>query len=114
MTSTTFRRTLPAAVLALAAGGAGAQGAPSTFELDLPYRSAFDGYLPHADPTAFDWRGANDLVRRLGGHAGHLRGQERAKDAADKPGSPAAPTDVGPGVPEGRRQPARGTDGGGR
>ncbi|GGC01665.1 hypothetical protein GCM10007205_08630 [Oxalicibacterium flavum] len=40
-----------------------------------PYRSAFDNYLPHTDPSSPSlerWRAANDEVGRLGGHAGHI------------------------------------------
>lgn len=47
--------------------------APSAIEIP-PYRSAFADYRAwRADEPTADWRRANDDVRRLGGHAGHLR-----------------------------------------
>lgn len=44
--------------------------------------SAFDGYRAWREPTLVPWKRANDEVGRLGGHAGHLRG--------DTPTAPAA------------------------
>ena len=53
-----------------------------------PYRSAFADYRPWRgqEPTV-DWKRANDEMRRLGGHAGHLRDKpqpaQSQKDSAD-------------------------------
>lgn len=104
---TILRRLVPAALLALTlASGAGAQEQPPGPRLDpaqpLPYRSAFDGYQPHADPVAAPWREANDLVRRLGGHAGHLRGAagtpRPVPAAAATPGAASGPQAPAPGA----------------
>jgi hypothetical protein len=50
-----------------------------------PYRSAFAEYRPwRGQEPAVDWKRANDEMKRLGGHAGHLR------EKAQQPEPPAA------------------------
>lgn len=53
------------------------------------YVSAFTDYRAWREPTLIPWKRANEEVGRLGGHAGHLRGDAAptAKDEArrDRP-----------------------------
>lgn len=53
------------------------------------YVSAFTDYRAWRDPALVPWKRANEEVGRLGGHAGHLRGDATpaAKDEArsDRP-----------------------------
>ena len=53
------------------------------------YVSAFTDYRAWREPTLIPWKRANEEVGRLGGHAGHLRGDATpaAKDEArsDRP-----------------------------
>jgi hypothetical protein len=56
----------------------------------LGYRSAFDTPLLSNAPAA-DWRDSNEQMRRLGGHAGHLRGMPRNETAAPPKGGDARP-----------------------
>ena len=53
------------------------------------YVSAFTDYRAWREPMLVPWKRANEDVGRLGGHAGHLRGDATpaAKDAArsDRP-----------------------------
>jgi len=81
------RRAAASLVLALAAGGVLAQVEQPTATL-APQpaagtgetASAFAGYRPYrADEPLTDWRAANDLVARAGGHLGH---GQAAPDAA--------------------------------
>lgn len=62
-----------------------AVAAASTAPEVAPYRSALAEYRPWRDqePTV-DWKRANDEMKRLGGHAGHLR------EKAQQPDRPAA------------------------
>ncbi len=46
-----------------------------------PHESAFSAYRRYQDVERHDWREANDRVRDLGGHMGHVRGS--ANGAAD-------------------------------
>ncbi len=39
----------------------------------LEYRSVLAGYLPYRERELIDWRAANELVERLGGHMGHAQ-----------------------------------------
>lgn len=89
---------LKAIVFTLAAAfaaGASAQGParpdpsdPKAAVPARPYESAFKGYRRYIDPDIASWRGVNDEVGRLKGHAGHLPKSSpavRAKPAADTP-----------------------------
>ena len=62
----------------------------------LVYRSAFEApLLSEARPA--DWRASNEQMRRLGGHAGHLRGTPRPDaDAAAAAGQTATPAPAPP------------------
>lgn len=56
------------------------------------YASAFKDYRAVADEQATPdkaWRAANDEVGRLGGHAGHARGNAEAAPATPAPAQPA-------------------------
>ncbi len=81
--------------VALAAGGLHAAQAqpPSTAAptakasdtpvLVAPYRSAFEGFRPWRDEEPQDWRRANDEMKQLGGHNGHLRAPSAARPAGE-------------------------------
>lgn len=63
---------------------AAAAAAPTAALEPPPYRSALAHYRAWGDQEpAQDWRRANDEMRRLGGHAGHLR------EKAQQPAQPA-------------------------
>ena len=71
----------------------GARPDPTDPRLSTPTHaaeSAFAGYRGFRDEPLTPWREVNDEVRRLGGHAGHVRDAEPTKPAADKPASSAA------------------------
>ena len=88
-------RTVYAAVPALLfAGLAVAQGDgrsdPRDAKAKVPpveFRSAFEGYRPHADAELRDWRKSNEEVGAAGGHAGHVPGQA----SKPQPGKPESP-----------------------
>lgn len=84
-----------AVVLCAVAGAAGAQAGKT----EPLYRSAFDGYRSWRADEPLDWKRANDEMKALGGHAGHLRGAPPAE------AKPPART-----LPE-ARQPAAGGNG---
>ena len=48
----------------------------------VEFRSAFEGYRPHADPDLRDWRKSNEEVGAAGGHAGHRPGQGPGADTS--------------------------------
>lgn len=48
------------------------------------YESAFAGYRPWSEPDTGRWREANEEVRRLGGHAGHVKPAAKAPAASPK------------------------------
>jgi len=48
------------------------------------YESAFAGYRPWTEPAPGRWREANEEVRRLGGHAGHVKPPAKAPAPADR------------------------------
>ncbi len=90
-----------AAVLCAVAGAAGAQ-AGTTEPL---YRSAFDGYRSWRTDEPVEWKRANDEMKALGGHAGHLRGAPPANTkppARVQPSQP--PADSGHGEHHGARK----------
>lgn len=92
-----------AAMLCAVTGAVGAQAGRT----EPLYRSAFDGYRSLRADEPVDWKRANDEMKGLGGHAGHLRG---APPAAGKPAERAAqesrqpPMDGGHRMPHGARQ----------
>ena len=47
------------------------------------YESAFAKYRPWTGPAAGRWREANEEVRRLGGHAGHVKPAGKAPAVTD-------------------------------
>jgi len=51
----------------------------------MEFRSAFEGYRPHAEAEPRDWRKSNDAVGAARGHTGH----QPAKPA--KPENPESP-----------------------
>jgi hypothetical protein len=78
------------ALLALAASGVAAQQKPRPDPADPAaraapdaYRSAFEGYRPFADAELARWREANEEMRRLGGHVGHVPGALPPRAAPD-------------------------------
>jgi hypothetical protein len=50
--------------------------------VDAPPPARFDA----TDPPPIDWRQSNERVLRLGGHAGHLRGEGRGAAPDHPPG----------------------------
>lgn len=69
----------------------------------VEYRSAFESYRSYSDPPAAKWRDANDEVRAIGGHAGHLVKPGTA--GASKPGNISAPArETKPGGHEGHHR----------
>lgn len=48
------------------------------------YESAFVGYRPWIEPATGRWREANEEVRWLGGHAGHVKPAAKAPAAGQK------------------------------
>lgn len=60
--------------LALAADATTAPEAARTPRTPPAYVSAFTDYRAWREPALVPWRRANEEVGRLGGHAGHLRG----------------------------------------
>ena len=90
-------RTILGAVPALLfAGLAVAQGAgqpdprdPKAKAPPVEFRSAFEGYRPHAEQDLRDWRKSNEEVGAAGGHAGHRPGQGPGQPASKpQPGKP--------------------------
>jgi hypothetical protein len=80
-----MRTALPAALLAALASAVAAQQAappdPSNPAASAPkpvYESAFTGYRPWTEVKASPWREANEDMRRLGGHAGHVKPAAKA------------------------------------
>lgn len=93
-----------AAVLCAVTGAAAAQSG----ETESLYRSAFDGYRGWRTGEPVDWKRANDEMRTLGGHAGHLRGTPTAGARQPAPDSPREqvkpPSSGGGGIHHGVRQ----------
>lgn len=48
------------------------------------YESVFATYRPWMEPATGRWREANEEVRRLGGHAGHVKSAAKAPAALQK------------------------------
>lgn len=73
-----------------------AAGAPVRAPHSDPYRSVLSEYRPwRAELPRLDWRRANEEVRRLAGHAGHLRDPSPADDSRGSSES-HLPPDGGP------------------
>lgn len=85
-----FRHVL-AAVVAAAGSSASAQPVGAAAPT-IDYRSAFDGYNTWRDEPLRDWRKLNDDMRRLGGHAGHLRGAPEPTGTTPPERTPSKPT----------------------
>ena len=90
-----MKRTMLVALSALAAGAAVAQGeskpdaaAPKSAAQPLKYESAFEGFRPFQEQEVASWRGVNEEVARVGGHAGVLKsGPESSRtDSQEKNG----------------------------
>jgi hypothetical protein len=82
-----MRKTAAFLLAMLVAGAAGAQGErrpepgdPAARVPATEYRSSFDTYRRYAESEPASWREANEEVRRLGGHVGHV-GKPGAKTA---------------------------------
>ncbi|MCX7960330.1 MAG: hypothetical protein N2653_01985 [Burkholderiales bacterium] len=91
-----MRRTIAFALAAAFAAGAAAREVARPHPADPAagtkppvHRSAFEDYRPYSEPELARWREANDEVRRLGGHAGHVSGSPPGRGAAPA-GKPAA------------------------
>ncbi len=84
-------RFLLAAALAAASASASAQ-ADGAAARTIEYRSTFEGYRGWSAQPLRNWREVNDEVERLGGHAGHLRGDS----AAPEQKSPTPPAQTQP------------------
>ncbi len=86
------------------AGLARAQGART----EPRYQSAFDGFRNWRTDEPVDWKRANDEMRTLGGHAGHLRGTPTAGARRPAPAGPREqvkpPSSGGSGIHHGVRQ----------
>ncbi|MDW8468954.1 MAG: hypothetical protein RML56_08295 [Burkholderiales bacterium] len=83
-----MRRTIAFALAAAFAAGAAAREVARPHPADPaagakpPARtSAFEDYRPYSEPELARWREANDEVRRLGGHAGHVPGSVPGRGA---------------------------------
>lgn len=64
----------------------------------VTYRSGFEGYKPFREEPVANWRGLNDEVRDVGGHAGIFGGAGHGGNAASKPApQPIGPTPPAPG-----------------
>ena len=93
-----MNKTSVVALAVLTAGAASAQDAakrdPWDPEARVPaveYRSVFSDYQPYQDPPAAIWRESNEVVKALGGHAGHIpKPGGSAKDAPTPPPKPSA------------------------
>jgi hypothetical protein len=79
------------------AAGPSSPASAAASGVGLNYRSAFDGYRGFAQQPVVSWRGANDLVGRIGGWQAYARegqggaGSEPVKaPPAAKPAAPAA------------------------
>ena len=86
-----MRSAFPVALLAGFASAVAAQQAtppdPAAPAAAVPkpvYESVFSGYRPWTEPAAARWREPNEDVRRLGGHAGHVKPAAKAPAAAPK------------------------------
>ncbi len=97
-----MERTFAFALLALAASGAAAQQKPRPDPADpaartapSAYRSAFEGYRTFADAEVARWREANEEMRRLGGHVGHVPGALPPRAAPAPAAKPPAHADHG-------------------
>jgi hypothetical protein len=55
------------------------------------YRSAFENYRPYRDSPVTGWREANEEVRAIGGHAGHLARPGAVAVPAGKPDAKDSP-----------------------
>jgi hypothetical protein len=51
----------------------------------VEFRTGLETYRPYVEPELLRWSEANELVRRLGGHRGHVQRVQPAGEAA--PGS---------------------------
>jgi hypothetical protein len=78
------------------------QADPSDAYASVPastYESAFKNYKAAADEQESpdkSWRAANDEVEKLGGHAGHIKGNSTSSSAR----TPAPAMPAGPGTKE--------------
>ena len=86
------------AALAAAYGGATAQEKPlppaPAAAAPVKYASAFDGYRQMEEgnaPSIEVWRAANDQVKTLGGHAGHMKAASNGASTASTPEGATAP-----------------------
>lgn len=89
---------------------AGAEGAAdaSARVPATPYTSAFKDYRSQLIEKPGSWRDANDMVRKLDGHAGHLKAlqEEEARIKATQPAKPidapkpAEPVTSAPSAPK--------------
>jgi len=55
---------------------------PAAAVAPLAVESVFRDYRPYHEPAQVDWRKANEEVRRLGGHAGHVPGSASSPEPA--------------------------------
>ncbi len=90
-----FHSLRPLAAAALLAAGGAVVAQPATGRATLPPPQLVDAVppasTPAGDPQPVPWAASNDLVRRLGGHAGHLRASASGPAASTPGSSPATP-----------------------
>jgi hypothetical protein len=90
-------QTIAFALAALFAGALAAQQParpdPADPKAAVPaqrYESVFKTYRPYIDPELARWREANEEVRRVGGHVGHVpKAAQQGKPAAKAPAQSA-------------------------
>lgn len=89
-----MRSAIPFVLLAVVASTADAQQAaprdPANPAAPVPkpvHESAFTGYRPWSEPATVRWRDANEEVRHLGGHTGHVKPSAKAPAAIGGKGS---------------------------
>jgi hypothetical protein len=70
------------------------------------YLPGFEGYKPFREEAIADWRGSNNEVKDIGGHAGIFGGAGHAGNAPSKPAAqPVGPTPSARGQSPGRGAP---------
>ena len=89
-----------AGLAALMSAGAWAQSGPGPIDpsvtgAPLRYESSFTGYRSYAEEPLRSWRGVNDEVQRVGGHAGVL-GMGESKRSPDPQPQPTPPEGAKP------------------
>ena len=66
-------------------------------QLEVPYRSALEGYRPFADEKVAPWTASNEAVRSAGGWRAYAR---EAQEGAGQSATPATPTAPAASAPQ--------------